>query len=1749
MAVNDSDKKINAVLNKKPVKGGELEQFNEIQGHITNLQAQQKYDLNAQRLVSGMESQNNQMIAQAAEVLAAEQMASNVAPVTVNPNTNTILNKYGLNKPSKISKTTHNTIQTQTPQRISVTNTTNTTNNVKISQGPSAIPLSSPTIPIRSGGNTSDDSNKFKIWVKNAFSKQNEAAALREKEYRKREWSLSRTTNKLIQKMGEVGKTVGKAMSPKNISNMMGDQLKIVLFLMGFQLMASNIGEILKKVDGFLYWISNGSIGLRPAGGKESTLKSTLTETLSDVFGKNSEFFGNLTSIFSGLFEGLGDRMSGMFSGLGDKMSDLMTARKEAIKQIKFPKIELTDGIPKVLESVAVYLGDIISTALTGSNAVDKNISRDISSSGKTQMMESYGDTWSHTQDATNYISHNFAKNTSLGDAVLYAEGFKQNFKMAERDYNQFGGLANNVGSSVKLSTYLSRGNHSTEQLVSGFTALKKTAKSKGEVLVPGDFLDYLGNYFNIRNITDDIKLSSKWARVRYIVVPKTMSERNAENYGGWFDSFTKEYIENKMYAMLPGGGVGYLDTVAGEFERGNWATGTVNAVFGWNGGMRSFISATGAKWRGGAHDDYTIMMVREDDARYDRIAYPPALDKSGNPLVDENGNIYLVLTIDKLKYIEDCIKHEHNNQDFSFEFGNLNSINLVNSLSSNQLGSDFGGRIEALRDVKSSESRLLRDEGKINALTDFNTYNPFEKDKSETKISSSVKSKLDRKRKLINKLYNKLGNAGLGLSAAQISGLIGNIGVESDFDPGAVGDNGRSHGLCQWNGDRLNEFMSLNRGEKPNKNNEDAQIDFIIHELRNTNVGRKALDAIKSDGKSNSDSSVAAKIWMDNYEKPSEKAARESIDRRQQFAAGAYEQRRQELVNAGITNKLDTSFSNIGGRAMAVYDMVKADTSMQVKFTEDQKMTDGDGNVINGLYRGFIGNTEVNLANAVLRGEEGFTVSSLVMHENLSHASSELERNELGSKWGYYNENIKTNAKGSGESGYYALIRILTPYYAKQSQSSDLNSVYNGLLQTDWIKLLEIIIDTELFNQPIIDIFENYYYDDLKHWYSSGGGAVKWDAILKGINYLTTFLIGSVENINEYLNSDLWNKKLIETDPYKKGGNSVNWGKSGFSDKELGEIFFSNLQDKVLYFKDTARHQTIKRKQVHSIPVVVLENRDSNNITVYISININYEWSDRITFIKELLITQGHIWFKPVKEFLKKHEMLIDKAQLEENNIDRKTVIYKAFKENNDLLERLRINTADGEDAMKNLEFSYSTSRLGDIANLNERNRILTATDLAKDALQKAVAKQQRDILRERAIIESVNGYENLRDAHRWNGDIDLGYDFEKISSSLKEGIGIQDFNQLDDEKVKKLKNLYNVLKAEEGDGGKKHRIIVGKDENGNPIYEDITTEDLLKAKFDQNTEKENYNTQLKVFGDIVEALDMDRYGIDTKNVRDLTELTFSKNTVKKIRNLFGFDDNIALNGDIQSWRDGIGKNLNLKDLARAIAVEYNITTKADGSEGGDVDTAAEYLLKQDGTGHMHIESLLRYGAESDIYKRLIEKRKLLRDGVYSSQIDFSKLSDAAKRDYNSAERQSRNLIKVGDSHINGILNDSDKNNTLIQLNDGGTINLDNTLNSLGKMKYVDIGDIRADSSRIGDLAESFGVKDPGDQRIIEALLTGQDVSTLINNNTIINGKYLEAIAQLLSLIAVNGSNSGTTKIDLNYLNGTGTGDEVTPS
>ena len=756
MAVNDSEKKAAAFVEKRPEKGKELEQFNEAQGQLLTLQAEQRNNLNEQRTISSMEAQNNQTLAQAAGMLAASGGAAGgavVAPKQVSPKTSAVLNRYGVGKPGTVSKTTQNTIQNQTPQKINVVNNTSTTNNNNIHIVQPSIPTAAPAIPMR------NDTERFKVWVNNAFAKQNEAAAIREKEYQKREWSLTRSANKMIRKMADIGKNVGQALNPKNLGNALADQFKVLMFLMGFQYLAKNVGNILAKVDKFVNWLT---------GDGDKSLKGILGSLLG--LGRSN----------GGFLEGLRNFFTDLFERLKDEINLLLENRAKAVKSIEFPKIDISSGdlMPEFLK-IVTYLGDVLGAAFGGIDSLRKTKLRDFKKKGRESSLENYEDEYSHTQDIDDHISDTaeYAQNgvkmsdVSIGDAVTSVNGFNTNFKMAKTDYNSFGGLSNAVGSSIKQSNHLvnlfdnavKTGTAvDVSQYSSGLSALKSSARRYGGIFIskrslisickhlglPDDFINKLVNNMEV-------------VIVIYCIVPKSEAEMVDENAGSFASAAGKVYIEGEIVGKLSTGAENRRRAF-NNFSKGNYMsevtvgtvniagyaaagaatgaaigvwgmgvaaapaaavgavigaiTGVIKTIWGDNTMLAAAAEGLASETRQAAHDKYTIKAFDINDPRIAK--YVPFLKKDGSPYIDSENNTYLRLTPAIVKLIEDMVKRMHNLDEFSFDGDNMETINFLNqALNTNPDGSIIPGGVLDLEesmnhlDQMAYEEKLARED------------------------------------------------------------------------------------------------------------------------------------------------------------------------------------------------------------------------------------------------------------------------------------------------------------------------------------------------------------------------------------------------------------------------------------------------------------------------------------------------------------------------------------------------------------------------------------------------------------------------------------------------------------------------------------------------------------------------------------------------------------------------------------------------------------------------------------------------------------------------------------------------------------------------------------------------------------------------------------------------------------------------------------------------------------------------------
>lgn len=410
--------------------GKEHSAYQESQQQLLAIQAEQQQNLAVARAESKADFNNTQTLAQAAEIGAisaaeAEQAAQAGGGVMLNPATQTVLSKYGVGQP-KFSRSQSHTQQV-TKQNIVINNnvTSNTTNDVKV---PANIggPLQGRPLQFKEGSGQGGSTGKFKAWISSTLNRQKEEGARRDREYRNRETSLTKSASRMMRKLEDIGKTIGSRMDPRKIGSTWMSQLKTLFLLFGFGYITSNWTKILSRVSKIEKWFKGdflstikeyfskvtGFFGIgKAAGSGESGFHKMIRE-----------FFGGKPG--EGLFESFKKLLfSGDESLLGYVklwLKHAVEERAEAIKLLKFPKLDINDVIGSI-GKVGQYLGDLFSVILGGTKSVEKvteakikdlsfssaakNIANDDASVGnKYVVVDNNGNIidWNPSQDAIN---------------------------------------------------------------------------------------------------------------------------------------------------------------------------------------------------------------------------------------------------------------------------------------------------------------------------------------------------------------------------------------------------------------------------------------------------------------------------------------------------------------------------------------------------------------------------------------------------------------------------------------------------------------------------------------------------------------------------------------------------------------------------------------------------------------------------------------------------------------------------------------------------------------------------------------------------------------------------------------------------------------------------------------------------------------------------------------------------------------------------------------------------------------------------------------------------------------------------------------------------------------------------------------------------------------------------------------------------------------------------------------------------
>ena len=114
---------------------------------------------------------------------------------------------------------------------------------------------------------------------------------------------------------------------------------------------------------------------------------------------------------------------------------------------------------------------------------------------------------------------------------------------------------------------------------------------------------------------------------------------------------------------------------------------------------------------------------------------------------------------------------------------------------------------------------------------------------------------------------YFTMGNMGFNNAAG--CGALANIYRESSFNPGALGDNGNSYGICQWNRKRRSLLTAWCNNNDYDPSSLEGQLNFMAYEFESDYPN--TLSMIKNVSNSKSGAYNAAYYWCKYYEKPAD--------------------------------------------------------------------------------------------------------------------------------------------------------------------------------------------------------------------------------------------------------------------------------------------------------------------------------------------------------------------------------------------------------------------------------------------------------------------------------------------------------------------------------------------------------------------------------------------------------------------------------------------------------------------------------------------------------------------------------------------------------------------------------------------------------------------------------------------------------------------------------------------------------------
>lgn len=486
-----------------------MQSYQDAANQLLQINAQRKSNLAEAKAEDAIEATRNGTLAQAAEFISTQPQENQYVDAALNPATQNVLGQYGLGQP-KIQKTSTSSQQV-TKQNIIINNknTTITNNDVKVPGGIGG--------PVQSRPVQFQDPNqvRFKTWLANSFAQQNEMAEKRRREYDKRDSALERNSNKLIRKLEETGKVISTNLNPKNMASSVGNQLKTLLFVLGFAAIAKNWPTIMNNIDD----ISK----------KVGEIKDNVVSFFSEGGGLVKLFGGkddeSVLQAFKNLFL---DKNDGILAYVKKWLNDRSEERSAAIKNIPKPDLSIWDpgkSISEIVDYLSSILRVIANPSKSAEIAVKKtanNYSKEYQENNSGALREGHRITVKDKDGNEKRIK------VSGGEAAVASGNYRG---LMPNALDNSGNLIGTAGSTYSQGAEIERalenskkGNIQTSVVTTGLNRLSYTASKNGSVVVGESFLKSLIGEEGIK------ELGLVPTKYSIIIRPKTQEELAFDN-------------------------------------------------------------------------------------------------------------------------------------------------------------------------------------------------------------------------------------------------------------------------------------------------------------------------------------------------------------------------------------------------------------------------------------------------------------------------------------------------------------------------------------------------------------------------------------------------------------------------------------------------------------------------------------------------------------------------------------------------------------------------------------------------------------------------------------------------------------------------------------------------------------------------------------------------------------------------------------------------------------------------------------------------------------------------------------------------------------------------------------------------------------------------------------------------------------------------------------------------------------------